>query len=144
MATTAKAVLRNYRQSPRKVRLVADFIRGKDVDKALTSLRFLNKKATDPISDLVKSAQANAKNLNMNPDALVIKEIAVNEGTILYRRKARARGRAVAIRKRTSHVTLVLSEKEGVSEKVSPETEVNEPYSGSKDEKTKKEEKAKV
>jgi large subunit ribosomal protein L22 len=108
---TAKAILRNYRQSPRKVRLVANLIKGKSVEKALVTLRFTTKRASDPIVDLVKSAQANAKNLDLDVDNLYIKEIAVNEGPIMYRRRARARGRAMPIRKRTSHVSIILEER---------------------------------
>ncbi len=107
----AKAILRNYRQSPRKVRLVADTLRGKKVNDAFVTLQFLNKRASSPLNDLLKSAKANAKNLNMNEENLFVKEISVNEGPIMYRRRARARGSAAPIRKRTSHVSLVLEEK---------------------------------
>ncbi|TSC61364.1 MAG: 50S ribosomal protein L22 [Parcubacteria group bacterium Gr01-1014_107] len=112
MEKIAQAKLRNLRQSPRKVRLAASLIRGKRVDRALLELGGLAKRASLPLKKLVKSAVANAKNLNLNPEKLFVKEVAVNDGAILYRRRFRARGSTSPIRKRTSHVTIVLSEQE--------------------------------
>lgn len=107
----ASAQLNNYRQSPRKVRLVANLIRGKKVDNALSLLKFAEKKAALPIEKLLKSAIANAKNRDISTDTLIVKEISVNGGAILYRRQPVSRGRAHPIRKRTSKITLVLGEK---------------------------------
>jgi large subunit ribosomal protein L22 len=106
------AELKNYRQSPRKVRLVVDAIRGKQVDSALTILTFMPKKAALPVKKLVESAIANAKhNYNLATDNLFIKEIRVDGGSILKRWRARARGRAASIHKHNSHIKIVLAEK---------------------------------
>ncbi len=106
------ASLQNYRQSPRKVRLVANLIKGKRVPEALSTLKFVTKRATSPLARLVSSAAANAKNnFNLNPETLFIKEMRVDVGATLKRRMSRARGMAYPINKRTSHVTLVLAEK---------------------------------
>ena len=106
------ASLKNYRQSPRKVRNVANLVRGKSVEQALNTLNFLNKKAADPIYGLLMSAVANAKNnFNIEKEGLVIKELRVDVGYILKRRMPRARGSASPINKRTSHVMLVLAPK---------------------------------
>lgn len=116
------ASLKNYRQSPRKVRSVANLVRGKSVEHALNTLNFLSKKAADPLYGLLMSAIANAKNnFNIEKDNLVIKELRVDAGYILKRRMPRARGSSFPINKRTSHVNLVLApmtEKETKTEKV--------------------------
>lgn len=106
---TAIAKLSMYRQSPRKVRLVVDSIRGKKVSEALETLRFADKRAAKPIEKLVNSALANAKNKGMNEEGLIISKITVDGGQILMRRRPRARGSAFPIRKRTSHINLELS-----------------------------------
>lgn len=108
---TPKAQLNNYRQSPRKVRLVADMVRGKRVEDALTTLSFMPKRAALPVQKLLSSALANAKNLSIPTENLVVKDIAVDGGRILYRRMPRARGSAFVIRKRTSHISVTLEEK---------------------------------
>lgn len=108
--TEAKAHLSTYRQSPRKVRLVADSIRGKKASEALTTLSFVPKRAALPIQKLLASALANAKNLSIPTENLVVKEIKVDAGSILYRRRPRSRGMANPIRKRTSHVSITLAE----------------------------------
>ncbi len=108
---TAKAILKSYRQSPRKVRLVVDAIRGKNIDNALTVLQFADKRAALPIQKLLESAIANAKDKGMEKEGLMISKASVDEGAILYRRRARARGNAAPIRKRTSHITLELTAK---------------------------------
>jgi large subunit ribosomal protein L22 len=103
------AELKNYRQSPRKVRLVADAIRGKHVLEALDTLLIATKRASSPLKKLLESAIANAEhNHGLNRDELFIKEIRVDEGVTLHRWRARARGRAAPIKKRTSHVKVVL------------------------------------
>lgn len=103
-----KATLSNYRQSPRKVRLVADFVKGKTVTDAMARLSLLPKRASGPVQKLVASALANAKNAGYSEADLKVLNFTVDEGAILYRRRARARGRAAPIRKRTSHLTVTL------------------------------------
>ncbi|TAL49326.1 50S ribosomal protein L22 [Patescibacteria group bacterium] len=120
---TVTAQLRNFRQSPRKVRLVADVVRGKRVEEALTSLLFIPKRAGAPIAKLIKSAVANAKTQNLDSKELLIKEIRVDGGDILYRNRPASRGRALPVRKRTSHVKLVLETKLPESEARNPKTE---------------------
>lgn len=110
MQTRAK--LRFLRQSPRKVRLVCDILRGLDVTKAEHKLEFLNKKASESILKLLKSAVANALNNDkLKKDNLFIKEVRVDQGPTLKRWRARAHGRASAIRKKSSHIIIVLEEK---------------------------------
>ena len=108
----AKAQLNNYRQSPRKTRLVVDAVRGKKVEDAITILSFIPKRAAAPIQKLIASAFATAKEKSAGKtEDLIVKEITVNDGPILYRRRPRSRGMANPIRKRTSHVSVVLGEK---------------------------------
>lgn len=109
---TAQATLNNLRQSPQKTRLVADLMRGKKASEALAGLPFVDKKAAKPLAKLLQSALANAKNLDLDADKLVIKAITVDGGATLSRRRSAARGRAFPIRKRTSKITLVLEEKQ--------------------------------
>ena len=107
-----RAILRNYRQSPRKVRLVADLIRGKNVSRALVVLDTAVKRAALPIKKLLESAVSNAKHDHNVADEsnLFIKEMRVDEGVTLKRIRPRARGSAYTIRKRTSNVSVVLEE----------------------------------
>jgi large subunit ribosomal protein L22 len=109
--TIATAQLNNYRQSPRKVRVVADAVRGKKIEEAKNILKFLTKRATGPLHKLLDSATANAKDIGLDTKDLVVKSISVDGGKILYRRRPVAHGAAHPIRKRTSHVKLVLGEK---------------------------------
>lgn len=104
----ATAHLNTYRQSPRKVRVVADLVRGKSVSEALDILTFVPKRAGLPLKKLLSSAVANAKQQSLGDD-LVVKEIRVDAGKTLYRRMPRAHGVAYAIRKRTSHVSVVVA-----------------------------------
>jgi large subunit ribosomal protein L22 len=107
-----RAFLKNYRQSPRKVRLVSDLIKGKNVSQAKIELKFLNKKASEVVYKLLDSALANAKENNKaDTTNLYIKEIRVDEGPILKRIRARARGSAFQVRKRTSQISLILAKK---------------------------------
>ncbi|MEI6660257.1 MAG: 50S ribosomal protein L22 [bacterium] len=106
-----KALLKNYRQSPRKVRLVASFLKGKRVAEAFTHLSSLPKRASGPIEKLLASAVANAKVAGIAPEGLVIESITVNKGIVLKRSMPRARGSASRINKRTSHVALTLANK---------------------------------
>lgn len=107
------AKLNNYRQSPRKVRLIANLVKGKKVDDALGILDFAGKRASLPLKCLIESAISNAKNnFNVDKESLFIKEFRVDGGAILYRRMPRARGTAYPIRKRTSHIYIELEPKE--------------------------------
>lgn len=115
------AKLSSYRQSPRKVRLVADSIRGKSIKEAKIKLDFITKRATGPLHKLLNSAIANAKDVGANVENLWVKAITVDEGRILYRRRPVARGSANPIRKRTSHVNIVLVEKQKAVKKAKTE-----------------------
>ena len=108
---TITAKLNNFRQSPRKMRLVASLLKSKNAERALVELSLLPKKSAAPLTKLIKSALANAKSQDVTSDTLYIKRLSVDGGAILYRRRFRARGRVVPIRKRTSKVILVLGEK---------------------------------
>lgn len=111
-AVTAKA--RHIRMSPRKVRWVVDLVRGLDVDKAEAQLRFMSKAAARPVLKVIQSAKANAEhNFKLSPETLYVKAITVDGGPVLNRWRARAFGRAAAIRKRSSHITVVLGERGG-------------------------------
>ncbi len=106
-----KASAKNIRISPRKVRLIVDLIRGAKTIDALNQLAFMNKKAKTVVEKLIKSAIANAMNTyDLSEDNLFIREIRVDEGATMKRWMPRARGRATPIRKRTSHIKLVLAE----------------------------------
>ncbi|GMB10006.1 large subunit ribosomal protein L22 [Thermolongibacillus altinsuensis] len=108
----AKAVARTVRIAPRKARLVIDLIRGKQVSEAVAILRHTPKAASPIIEKVLKSAVANAEhNYDMDVNKLVITEAYVDEGPTLKRFRPRAMGRASAINKRTSHITIVVSEK---------------------------------
>ncbi len=110
-----KAVARYIWIAPRKVRLVAALVRGKRVNDALAILRFAPQGAAQPVSKVVRSAQANAEhNHNLDADELFIKAICIDEGPVLKRFRARARGRADVRRRRTCHITVVVADgKEG-------------------------------
>ncbi len=150
-----KAFLKNYRQSPRKVALVAGLIKGKRVAEALIILDNLPKRASLPIKKLLVSAISNAKNLGVNEEDLVVENMVVNKGVVLKRIMPRARGSASRINKRTSHVEISLSEKksakkskkvEAVKEEKAEKAEVKEPKKKvvKKDTKSKKTSKKKV
>jgi len=107
-----QAKARFLRISPRKARLSADLVRGKKVQKALTDLAFCQKAGSKIIAKLLKSALANADQLgSIDIDGLFIKRIFVDEGPTMKRFRPRAMGRATRIRKRMSHITVVLDEK---------------------------------
>lgn len=108
----SSASLSNYRQSPRKVRLVADLIRGKSAERALSLLSTLPKRAADPVAKLLLSAVANAKAQGLSVNDLYISKVEVNGGIVFKRMMPRARGRGATIKKRTSHISLSLSRKE--------------------------------
>lgn len=104
-----KAILKNYRQSPRKVRLVTDLIKGKKVTNALDTLNFTTKRAVPVVKKLLESAIANAVHAGVVADTLKIKNITVDEGIVLKRMMPRARGVGARINKRTSHIHITLS-----------------------------------
>lgn len=109
----ARAYLKYARIAPRKVQIVLDLIRGKNTDLATAILRHTPKAACEPLQKLLKSAIANAENNHaMDPKNLYVAECFVSPGPTLKRIQPRAHGRAFRILKRTSHVTLVLKERE--------------------------------
>ena len=108
----AKAIAKNIRISADKARLVADLIRGKKVDEAKSILKNMNKKAARVIEKVLTSAVANAtNNHNLNKDKLYVKETYVNEGPVMKRMIMDSRGHVGRNDRRTSHVTVVVSEK---------------------------------
>ncbi len=109
----AKAHLRYARIAPRKVQIVLDLIRGKDTKLAMAILKQTPKAASEPLQKLLKSAVANAENnQNLDKDNLYVSECFVCPGPILKRIRPRAQGRAYRVLKRTSHITIVVKEKE--------------------------------
>ncbi|WP_025273824.1 50S ribosomal protein L22 [Haloglycomyces albus] len=108
-APKARAVARYVRVAPRKARRVVDLVRGLPVDEALTTLDFAPYAAARDVYKVVASAQANAENnLGLDPEALMISEIMVDEGPTMRRYRPRAHGRAYRINKRTSHITVTV------------------------------------
>ena len=109
----ASATLKYARISSRKVKIVADLIRGKDADEALAIVKFTPKAASEIVEKLLKSAIANAENNHgMKSNKLYVAEIYANQGPTLRRIRPAAKGSAVRIRKRTSHITIVLKERD--------------------------------
>lgn len=108
----SKAILRHARITPRKARRVVDLIRGKRASDALISLRFMPYRGARPVEKLLKSAMANAeqKNTNVDIDKLKVKTVFVDNGPFMKRMEPRAMGRANVIKKRTCHITIILSE----------------------------------
>ncbi len=113
---TVSARLSNYRVSAQKARLIADQIRGKGVEEALTILDLSTKRFSKPLAKLVRSALANAEEKNsreqagIDVDNLIVHRISVDQGASMWRIRARAQGRAAWIQKKTSHIQVVLSE----------------------------------
>jgi len=104
-----KAYLKNYHQSPRKVRLVASLIKGKKVSEALVELDFVSKRASLPIKQLLSSAVANAKNnFNVDKEDLYVKELRVDKGIVMRRMIPGARGRGYPLKRRSSHIAILL------------------------------------
>ena len=109
---TAKAIAKQVRIAPRKARLVVDLIRGKEVGEATAILRHTQRGASPVVEKALNSAISNAEhNYEMDPDNLIISEAYVNEGVTLKRFRPRAQGSASPINKRTSHITIVVTEK---------------------------------
>lgn len=113
-----KATLSNYSQSPRKTRLVTNLVKGKSVAEALVALKFLEKRAADPIAKLISSALANAEKQGEDGKTLFVQSIAVDKGLVRVKFMPRAFGRASPIRRRMSHVTVTLGKKEAKVKKV--------------------------
>lgn len=129
----ATARLSSYRQSPRKVRLVADLIKGKSADEALLLLSGAGKRAAPWIEKLVRSALANAKAKGADTNSLVVKEVRVDKGPVMKRWMPRAMGRAARINKRSSHIMLTLTEKEAKTKKsAAPEKKSEKPSAKTK------------
>ncbi|MEN9560796.1 MAG: hypothetical protein RIQ56_69 [Candidatus Parcubacteria bacterium] len=105
-----KAVLSNYHQAPRKVRLVADLIRGKSVAQAKAALAFLPKKSSPAVAKLLESAVSNARSMGKDAENLFVKTVAVNKGSVMRRFKPMARGRAARFERVLSHVSIELGE----------------------------------
>src|SRR3989344_1442670 len=103
-----RAVLRNYHQPPRKVRLVADLIRGKSVSRAHHELLYLDKKAAPAIRKLLDSAVANARNSGVSAENLIVKTISVDKGAVMRRVRPFSRGRSGTLRKTMSIIKLEL------------------------------------
>ena len=108
----AKAVAKYLKMSPIKLKPVADLVRGKDLNEALTILKFTPGKGAEMIEKVVNSAAANADVKEMNTDNLYVAEIMVNQGPTMKRWRAGSQGRASIILKRSSHVSVTLKEKE--------------------------------
>ena len=109
----AKAYARYIRISPRKVQIVCDLIRDRDVDTAMAILLNTPKSASEPLAKLLKSAVANAENnFSMDHDKLYVSEVYAPAGPILKRMRPASKGRGYRINKRTSHVTIAVAEKE--------------------------------
>ncbi len=109
----SRASAQYVRMSPRKVRIVCDIIRGKDTKQALAILDATPRAAAEVIRKVLKSAVANAENnFGMNPDNLYISQIYADAGMIIKRYQPRAKGRGYRINKRTSHITVVVKDKE--------------------------------
>ena len=110
-----KAVLKNYNQSPRKMRLIADMIRGKNLERALSELRHLPKRGGATFEKLLRSAYANARAQNsgvtLSLDTLYVKDVRVESGITLKRSRPRSRGMANPIRRRRSHIAVTLGER---------------------------------
>lgn len=118
-----RAKLRFLKISPPKVRLVVDIVRGLPISEAEAQLQFMNKKAALPVLKLIRSAAANAENNHkLKKEDLYIKRIMVDQGPTLHRWRPRAYGRAAPIRKRSSHVTVIVEDRPGTGEKDSKDT----------------------
>lgn len=108
-----KASLKNFRQAPRKMRLVAETIKGKSVEQALQTLAVSPKRSSNPLEALLNSAIANAKNMGISTSGLIVNECRVDGGITLKRNMPGSRGSAFPIHKHTSHVSILLGTKGG-------------------------------
>lgn len=115
----AKATAKYVRMSPSKLKPVTDLVRGKDLNEALTILKFTSGKGAELVEKVVQSAAANAENNHdMNPDELYVAEIYANQGPTMKRFRAGAQGRASMILKRSSHIAVTLRSREDAEQKV--------------------------
>ena len=105
----AGATLKTHNQTPRKVRLVTDLVKGKSVKAALVALEFLPRRAADPVAKVIKSAAANAKVQGKNPDEMTVESIIVESAGMMKKYRPRAFGRAAPIRRRKSRVIVTLA-----------------------------------
>ena len=105
----ARAILQSHNQTPRKVRLVTDLVKGKSIPAALAALQFLPRRAAEPVAKLIKSAAANAKSRGENTDDLTVQSITVESAGMLKKYMPRAFGRATPIRRRKSRVIVTLA-----------------------------------
>lgn len=123
------AKLNHLRISARKVRLVADLVRGMDAVAASSALHFSTKRGASPIAKLLDSALANVRTQGGSVEGMVIREIRVDDGAILKRFRPMSRGRAFPIEKRTSHISITLAQKEqkAKKEKSAPATDAKKP-----------------
>lgn len=123
-----KAKAKFIHMSPRKVRLVADIVRGKKAGEALDQLKFVNKLAAKPITKLIHSGMASAKhNFEIEENNLYIKEIKIDEGPTMHRWMPKAFGRATPLRKRSSHINLILAEIKESGVKAAKKREIEAP-----------------
>lgn len=107
------------RMAPRKVRLVTNLVKNLSLKEALKQLKFNKKRAANPVYELLKSAQASQKETNRDQQNLNIKTLTCDEGPTLKRRRYKSRGRAVSIKKRTSHIMLILTDKQSKKAQIS-------------------------
>ncbi|PIR98449.1 MAG: 50S ribosomal protein L22 [Candidatus Colwellbacteria bacterium CG10_big_fil_rev_8_21_14_0_10_41_28] len=113
---SARASLRNLNVSPRKTRLVVDLVRGLSVPEAIVQLQVINKRASEPVEKLIRSAVANAREMGLNQGKLMIDHISVDKGRSLRRARFHGRGRVGIIQKEQSHINLVIKESDKVKE----------------------------
>lgn len=119
-----KVKYRFIKQTPRKVRSLVDLIRGKSYDWSMAQLNQVNRRATKPVMELLKSGYFAAKDKDLELDSLFVKEAFVDEGPRLKRRRFNSRGRASMVMKRMAHLTIVLCNKESKKEKVKPKKSI--------------------
>lgn len=112
-----KSVLRFCKIAPDKIRVLSSLVKDKKYEYALGQLQFANKAGATPLSKILKTAKAQAQDKNLNMDSLIVKEIRVDEGPKLKRRRICSKGRATNILKRMSHVTIILEDNQGESQK---------------------------
>jgi len=121
----ARAIGRYQHQSPRKIRMAADLIRGKDLEVALNLLHFSNKKSANLVEKVLRSAVANLLNTtagaSTNPEDLYVKSVWIDPGPMVKRYRAGSMGRANIIRRRQSHITVVVTEKPGAAKRKTKE-----------------------
>lgn len=127
MENTIKSSARFVRTAPDKVRILSGLIKNKNIENALNQLAFAGKYAAKPLSLVLKQAKAQIKDKNYDEETMLIKEIRIDEGPKLKRRRIRHQGRATAILKRMSHITIILKNNVSTkSEIINPKKEEND------------------